>query len=206
MPAPWTSPRRRSGSGQAVEARADLLVEASHQIHEHPELNYEEQFAHDLLTGLLADEGLEVERHAYGLDTAFVARAGTHRAHDRRAVRVRRAARHRPRLRAQHHRHRRPRGRARRGRRSPRSSGGRVVVMGTPAEEGGGGKILMARAGAFEGVDAALMVHPAGLRPGPHGRDRRAGAHRHLHGRGRARRGLPAPAAATRSTPRCSAT
>ena len=34
--------------------------------------------------------------------------------------------------------------------------------MGTPAEEGGGGKILMARQGAFEGVDAALMVHPAG--------------------------------------------
>jgi amidohydrolase len=41
-------------------------------------------------------------------------------------------------------------------------AGGRVVIMGTPAEEGGGGKILMARAGAFDGLDAALMVHPAG--------------------------------------------
>ena len=41
-------------------------------------------------------------------------------------------------------------------------AGGRVRVLGTPAEEGGGGKILMADAGAFEGVDAALMVHPAG--------------------------------------------
>ena len=40
--------------------------------------------------------------------------------------------------------------------------GGRLVVLGTPAEEGGGGKIVMADAGAFEGVDAALMVHPAG--------------------------------------------
>ncbi len=36
------------------------------------------------------------------------------------------------------------------------------MLLGTPAEEGGGGKILMARAGAFDGVDAAMMVHPAG--------------------------------------------
>jgi amidohydrolase len=42
-------------------------------------------------------------------------------------------------------------------------SGGRVVILGTPAEEGGGGKILMGDAGAFEGVDAAMMVHPAGV-------------------------------------------
>ena len=41
-------------------------------------------------------------------------------------------------------------------------AGGRVVLLGTPAEEGGGGKILMARQGAFEGIDAAMMVHPAG--------------------------------------------
>ena len=34
-------------------------------------------------------------------------------------------------------------------------------IMGTPAEEGGGGKIEMARRGAFETIDAAMMVHPA---------------------------------------------
>ena len=34
-------------------------------------------------------------------------------------------------------------------------------IMGTPAEEGGGGKIEMARRGAFEHVGAAMMVHPA---------------------------------------------
>jgi amidohydrolase len=38
---------------------------------------------------------------------------------------------------------------------------GRLLVLGTPAEEGGGGKVLMARAGAFEGVDAAMMFHPS---------------------------------------------
>src|SRR5690606_25128057 len=41
-------------------------------------------------------------------------------------------------------------------------AGGRVVVLGTPGEEGGGGKQLMIDAGALDGVDAAVMVHPAG--------------------------------------------
>ena len=36
-----------------------------------------------------------------------------------------------------------------------------LVVVGTPAEEGGGGKVLLAEAGIFEGIDAALMFHPA---------------------------------------------
>ena len=36
-----------------------------------------------------------------------------------------------------------------------------VSVIGTPAEEGGGGKILLLERGAFEGVHAAMMVHPA---------------------------------------------
>ncbi|GBM33824.1 Peptidase M20 domain-containing protein 2 [Araneus ventricosus] len=38
---------------------------------------------------------------------------------------------------------------------------GKLVVMGTPAEEGGGGKIQLLELGAFEGIDAAMMVHPA---------------------------------------------
>jgi amidohydrolase len=38
--------------------------------------------------------------------------------------------------------------------------GGEVVLLGTPAEEGGGGKIRLLEAGAFEGVDAAMMFHP----------------------------------------------
>ena len=38
---------------------------------------------------------------------------------------------------------------------------GRVTVMGTPAEEGGGGKVIMIERGGFTGVDLAMMVHPA---------------------------------------------
>ncbi|WP_337061172.1 amidohydrolase [Kineococcus sp. G2] len=40
------------------------------------------------------------------------------------------------------------------------SVGGTAVLLGTPAEEGGGGKETMARAGAFDGVDAVVMLHP----------------------------------------------
>lgn len=38
---------------------------------------------------------------------------------------------------------------------------GSIQVIGTPAEEGGGGKILLAEAGVFRDVDAAMMFHPA---------------------------------------------
>src|SRR5262249_42007486 len=37
---------------------------------------------------------------------------------------------------------------------------GRIVVLGTPAEEGGAGKVRLMEAGAFRGVDAAMMIHP----------------------------------------------
>jgi len=40
---------------------------------------------------------------------------------------------------------------------------GRIRILGTPAEERGGGKELMARNGALEGVDAALMMHPSSV-------------------------------------------
>lgn len=38
---------------------------------------------------------------------------------------------------------------------------GRVILLGTPAEENASGKETMARAGAFDGIDAAIMVHPS---------------------------------------------
>jgi amidohydrolase len=145
-----------------VAARAEVLVGASHDIWEHPELNFEEHHAHDVLTGILEDEGLSVERAAYGIDTAFVARAGTEGptiavlceydalpeighgcGHNVIAAAGLGAGLAAAAL--------------------ADELGGRVVIMGTPAEEGGGGKVLLAERGAFEGVDAAMMVHPAGV-------------------------------------------
>jgi amidohydrolase len=143
-----------------VDARADRLIEASHRIHEKPELLFEERFASELLCDVLEDAGLDVERGAYGLETAFAARAGTEGptiavlceydalpgighgcGHNIIATAGLGAGLAAAAL--------------------ADEVGGRVVVLGTPAEEGGGGKIYMGEAGAFEGVDAALMVHPA---------------------------------------------
>ena len=41
--------------------------------------------------------------------------------------------------------------------------GGSIVVIGTPAEENYGGKIVMARKGAFSDLDAAMLVHPGSV-------------------------------------------
>ena len=41
------------------------------------------------------------------------------------------------------------------------SQPGTLTVLGTPAEEGGGGKVIMAKAGVFDGIDAAMMFHPS---------------------------------------------
>jgi amidohydrolase len=145
-----------------VDRRADVLLEASHQIHEHPELGFEEVFAHELLTSILADEGLPVERGAYGLETAFEAKAGS--TGPTIAVLceydalpdIGHACGHNVIATA-------GLGAGLAAAALAEAAGGRVVILGTPAEEGGGGKVLMARRGAFESVDAAMMVHPAGL-------------------------------------------
>ena len=62
---------------EEVDARADALIDASHRIHANPELLFEERFASALLVDACESAGLTVERGAYGLETAFVARAGT---------------------------------------------------------------------------------------------------------------------------------
>jgi amidohydrolase len=145
-----------------VEKRAEVLIDASHQIHANPELCYEEHFAHDLLTGLLEAEKLELERHACDLDTAFIARAGNG---DGPTIAVLCEYDALPGI--GHACGHNIIGTAGLGAGVAAAMladelGGRVVIIGTPAEEGGGGKELLVQRGAFEGVDAAMMVHPAG--------------------------------------------
>lgn len=38
---------------------------------------------------------------------------------------------------------------------------GKVILLGTPAEEGGGGKNILIKRGAYKSMDACLMLHPA---------------------------------------------
>ena len=144
-----------------VDRRTQQLLETSHHLHAHPELGYEEVEAHGLLTSLLAAAGLEPERHAYGIDTAFAARHGRV---DGPTVAVcleydalpgiGHACGHNIIAAA-------GLGAALAAATVADALGGRLLVLGTPAEEGGGGKVVMADRGAFDGVDAALMVHPA---------------------------------------------
>lgn len=148
---------------EAVVAKLDSLqrelIDISLEIHRNPELCFKEFKASRLLVGYLRDYGFNVEYPAYDLETAFKATIGSsgpkigimaeydaipevghgcgHNIIGTAAVGAGVAL-------------------------APiiREVGGTVVVFGTPAEEGGNGKELMARRGAFEGTDAAMMIHP----------------------------------------------
>jgi amidohydrolase len=143
-----------------VDRRAELLVSVSHDLHAHPEEQFDEHHAHDALTAALEAEGLPTERHAYGEPTGFAARAGD----DGPTVAVMleydalpgigHACGHNVIAAA-------GLGAGLAAAALAGELGGRVLVLGTPAEEGGGGKVAMADRGALDGVDAAMMVHPA---------------------------------------------
>ena len=60
-----------------IDALSAGLLDVSHDIHAHPELNYEEHHAHAVLTDFLAGQGIAPQRSAYGLATAFDARVGS---------------------------------------------------------------------------------------------------------------------------------
>ena len=143
-----------------MDARASTLLDVSRRIWEHPELCFEEHQAHDLLCDTLAAEGISVERGACDLPTAFVAEAGNsgptigivceydalpgigHACGHNIIAAAGLGA-----------------GLALAA--AAEKLGGRVRILGTPAEEGGGGKVFMIEKGAFDGLDAAMMVHPA---------------------------------------------
>src|SRR5258708_15177295 len=61
---------------RAIDDYRERVVAVSHEIHEHPELKFEEHLASDLLTRAAKDLGLEVERGIGGLETAFRAEFG----------------------------------------------------------------------------------------------------------------------------------
>ena len=144
----------------AVDRLGDELESLSHRIHDNPELGYQEVKAAGWLTEFLAGQGFEVERGVAGVDTAFRATLdvsegpriailceydalpaiGHACGHNVIATAGVGAGAALAAVRAQ----------------LPR---GRVQVIGTPAEEGGGGKVRLLRGGVFEDVDAAMMVH-----------------------------------------------
>ncbi len=147
----------------AIDALGPELIAVSREIHAHPELAFEEVRASRLLAETARKSGLSAKVGVFGLETAIAAEIGTGSGptvallseydalpgighacgHNIIATTALGAAL----------------GLAALGARLP----GRVRWLGTPAEERGGGKEIMARNGAFEGIDAALMVHPSGV-------------------------------------------
>jgi amidohydrolase len=163
---PSVTPERVASLKRRACARIDevapALVDVSRKIWEHPEVAFQEHDASRWLAGLLRDAGYEVKTREGGLDTAFTAlRSGAGRGptvgvfseydalpelghgcgHNLLAI-------------------------------SGVGAGlglaavlgdlpGAVRIHGTPAEEGPSGKTLLLRAGVFEGLDAALIFHPA---------------------------------------------
>jgi amidohydrolase len=142
---------------EEVDRRAGLLLEVSHRIHGHPELVFAETFAADLLASALGTDA-----GAYGLDTAFEVRHGSGTGPTVAVIceydalpGIGHGCGHNVIAAA-------GLGAGLAAAALAEEAGGRLVVLGTPAEEGGGGKVLMGDRGAFDGVDAAMMVHPAG--------------------------------------------
>lgn len=145
---------------ELIQGRAGELEAVSLGIHANPELNFQEYHAHGLLADLLERNGFQVARGAYEMPTAFCAVAGS----GSPTVAVLCEYDALPEI-----------GHAC-GHNLIAASGaaaglalkevlgdgnGTVVVLGSPAEEGGGGKVFMIERGAFEGVDAAMMLHPS---------------------------------------------
>jgi amidohydrolase len=143
----------------SVESQRQQLIQLSLNIHDNPELGFEEEKASAWLTSYLEDSGFHVEQGTAGLATAFRATYGQgspriallaeydalpkighgcgHNIIATSAV-----------------------GAAVASKSIIDQSGGSVVVLGTPGEEVFGGKIDMVKAGAFKEIDVAMIVHP----------------------------------------------
>ena len=144
----------------AVDAVSDQLIALSHDIAADPELSYEEHRAAERCASLLDRHGFTVERGAYDQPTSFAARTGSGQTHLILCAEydalpgVGHACGHNiiaasalgagialaPLV---------------------NDSDLRLTVLGTHAEEVGGGKVELINAGAFDDADAALMMHPS---------------------------------------------
>src|SRR5262252_4592072 len=145
---------------QAADRLSDEIEALSHKIHAHPELAYQEVQACGWLCDFLGAKGFKVEKGVGGLDTAFRATLetgagptiailceydalpGIGHACGHNVIAMSGAG-------------------AGAGLAAVKGQlpAGRILVIGTPAEEGGGGKIKLIQSGVFQDVDCAMMIH-----------------------------------------------
>lgn len=147
---------------QNAQVLESEIVNLGRAIHAHPEVGFTEHFAMDACATLLEKHGFSVERGAGGIETAFKARF--HGNNGGRTVAFLAEYDCLPDL-----------GHACGHNLIAASSvgaaimlskmadeiDGDIAVVGTPAEEGGGGKIIMLENGAFDDINYSIMMHPA---------------------------------------------
>uniref|UniRef100_K1PEU5 Peptidase M20 domain-containing protein 2 n=1 Tax=Magallana gigas TaxID=29159 RepID=K1PEU5_MAGGI len=145
----------------AIDKQAEDLSLLSKEIWDHPELNFNEVYSHDYLTKFLEDRGFPVDRK-YKNETAFRAVLGDHSSGPHVAVlceydalpEIGHACGHNLiaevgvaagiGIKAAFEKAGKPLG--------------KLSVIGTPGEEGGGGKIILLEEGVFDDVDVAMIV------------------------------------------------
>lgn len=154
-----TAAEAKRAARVAVENSLADLCALSRSIHEHPELCFEEHHAAEAVSRALAKGGLDVETGVHGLATALRGTAGAGElsvvicAEYDALAGVGHACGHNLIAAAAVG--------AGVGLAAVAGEVGiKVTVLGTPAEEGGGGKVLLLERGAFVGAHAAMMVHP----------------------------------------------
>jgi len=155
--------RAKKAAIESVDALAGALWSLSLEIHRDPEPSMRERRACRRLCAFLEGQGFEVRRGVGRLPTAFQARRAAGRG--RPAVNFLSEYDALPGL--GHACGHNVIGVASAGAgaalaRAVGPEAGAVVVTGTPAEEAGGGKVLLARRGLFRGLDAVMMFHPSG--------------------------------------------
>lgn len=156
---PGTAAELKSRAGEAIARHRNLIIGTSHALHADPETAWHEHRSAGLLAGTLEELGMEVARGVGGLETAFTGTFGD----GSRTVAV--VAEYDALAGLGHACGHNIIAAAAVGAASaliPLADhlDATVVVVGTPAEEGGGGKVHLLDAGVFDGVDLAMMVHP----------------------------------------------
>jgi amidohydrolase len=152
----------KEGARERFKGIQKEILSLSHRIHANPELGFEEEKASHWLAEMLSDAGMDVKLGICDLPTAFVARAGTGPLHIAICAEydslpeIGHACGHNM-IAAM------AAGAGIAAAKVADQAGLTVSVIGTPAEEVGnaGGKILLLERGAFAGVHASMMVHPA---------------------------------------------
>jgi amidohydrolase len=150
----------KTAARSVVDRARDHLVALSHRIHAHPEIKWEEERSSAWVAGALAERGFAVDMGICELPTAFSARAGSGPLHVAVCAEydalpeIGHACGHNVIAATAV-------GAALALAAVADDVGLTVTVVGTPAEEGGGGKILLLDRGAFTGAHLAMMTHPS---------------------------------------------